>query len=442
MILLFELPIWFYDFGIDLQVFKSKLDKQNINLIIDLNSQEAKTEIDKRIDILSKVLTYKNGNYDYVASELSDDVKQHFLFRIISSQSNVCRQWFVNRETYLFKHRFKFIRNGLLKYEILKYFLKDSVQKINDVNDLNAIIPNCTSENKIKSIQIEIDKYKRIGTDKIVAVKWYYVPRLLSERRSDLLGIGNGWCITTTEELKDCLGLMFKNHIEQSIKSLQESTHQQSEIKELVNYIEDKIQKKSGIILTLEDTEKFMDTFPLCIIGLIHLMKSGKDLSYTECLQLGLFLKEAGLTLNDYRMFWYLYHPANKGIDFSTFLNNWEYHSDHIYGKQGSMVDYTAMGCLKSRSEGFCPFTEGNKKIALDLIKLYYNQKIDQDILNQHLTAIRRVLVKNPNMACTIELKLRLNSDEPLPVVSHPIDGYYQRFVSQLSQNERMKKEK
>ncbi|CAN0256625.1 unnamed protein product, partial [Ectocarpus sp. 12 AP-2014] len=62
-------------------------------------------------------------------------------------------------------------------------------------------------------------------------------------------------------------------------------------------------------------------------------------------LQYGLFLKGAGLSVDDAMAFWQAMFTKIMGLD--QFQKQYAYNVRHMYGKEGKRTNYTPYSCLK-----------------------------------------------------------------------------------------------
>lgn len=101
--------------------------------------------------------------------------------------------------------------------------------------------------------------------------------------------------------------------------------------------------------------------FPLCMQHLYHTLQSERHLRHAGRMQLGLFLKTAGLSLEESMLFWKsAFAPRTTG---EKFEKEYAYNVRHSYGREGRRKDYEAHACLKviSANPGVgeahgCPF--------------------------------------------------------------------------------------
>lgn len=103
--------------------------------------------------------------------------------------------------------------------------------------------------------------------------------------------------------------------------------------------------------------------FPPCMSALYATLKREKRLSHDDRFVFSLFLKEIGLNLTEAIEFWSRYYIEPPGKK-ATCSHTWQTHTSrltysvrHMYGQEGSRVDYTAHGCTQVQDNRLCPFT-------------------------------------------------------------------------------------
>jgi len=105
-------------------------------------------------------------------------------------------------------------------------------------------------------------------------------------------------------------------------------------------------------------------SFPACMRALLQGLRQQHKLKHMGRMQLGLFLKGAGVTLEESLAFWR--EEFTKVMPEKTFEQQYAYNIRHNYGKEGRRADYTPYACVKiiasgSSSQGAdlhhgCPF--------------------------------------------------------------------------------------
>jgi DNA primase large subunit len=86
-------------------------------------------------------------------------------------------------------------------------------------------------------------------------------------------------------------------------------------------------------------------SFPLCMQNLYGALKSENHLKHGGRMQLGLFLKGIGLSLNDALAFWKQSFARRTPPE--KFDKEYAYNIRHNYGKEGKRTTYTPYGCIK-----------------------------------------------------------------------------------------------
>ena len=107
-------------------------------------------------------------------------------------------------------------------------------------------------------------------------------------------------------------------------------------------------EKKNGprTQITADMIDKLASTsFPLCMRQMNDALRSTHHLKHGGRQQYSLFLKGAGLTLEEAMHFWRSHFT--KLIDGDTFDKQYAYNIRHNYGKEGKRTNYTPYSCIK-----------------------------------------------------------------------------------------------
>jgi DNA primase large subunit len=93
--------------------------------------------------------------------------------------------------------------------------------------------------------------------------------------------------------------------------------------------------------LTAKNTDFWSRCFPPCMVQLYKQLQAKHHLKHSGRLQLGLFLKGAGLPLDEALIFWKgMFEGSGK-----NFEKEYLYNIKHSYGKEGAKKNYSPMGC-------------------------------------------------------------------------------------------------
>lgn len=102
----------------------------------------------------------------------------------------------------------------------------------------------------------------------------------------------------------------------------------------------------AGGAITAADVRPLAHTaFPLCMRSMLAVLDTAHHLKHKGRLQLGLFLKGAGLPLDEAMKFWRsAFGPTCSGDDFDK---QYAYGIRFNYGREGKRADYTPYSCVK-----------------------------------------------------------------------------------------------
>jgi len=106
----------------------------------------------------------------------------------------------------------------------------------------------------------------------------------------------------------------------------------------------DEVDPEDSITLSNIETVG-LRSMPLCMRQLHHGLKKDHKLRYYGRLQYSLFLKGAGMTLEDSMIFFE--REFTKIMSSDQFRKDWGYNLRHIYGKEGKRVSKSPYNCMK-----------------------------------------------------------------------------------------------
>ncbi|MGQ4892524.1 MAG: hypothetical protein ACP6IP_08560 [Candidatus Njordarchaeia archaeon] len=382
--------------------------KKRIDLLVGLDNIEVK-------DLIKEL----SGDYAFVG---------HIALRITAALGNnkPFTNWFLEREADLFDKIFHSLPSKEVKLIIFDLFKKNILWGLNDI--MKKLFHNSTGEEIRLDVSSSIPKellrkIRFIGDEDLIAVKFEYVPSLV-RRRIGLLH--KGWLILPLGLLKWEIKRIFQNELSHRVKKLEEmkETDERYDVfKAVSEWILDYWKsKRVPFRTTLEDLSfkggklyKLEKFFPPCMRILMNKLRATGYLNHGERLQLGLFLKRLGMTLEEQLQFWYQIAVDNVGLSWDEFDKKAGYIIRHIYGKVGSMKDYEVPKCETIIKKYFCPFEAFNaEELKQNLNSI---ESIDDDTYNRIISFVKEQKYQS---ACSVFLSKLIKRRYNKPM-SHPL---------------------
>ncbi|XP_071943134.1 uncharacterized protein [Antedon mediterranea] len=137
-------------------------------------------------------------------------------------------------------------------------------------------------------------------------------------------------------------------------------------------------RRRNTLRMNLRDVDKNVEIFPLCMSHLHYTLRRKHRLRHFSRIQYTLFLKDAGVSVNDAIRFWKAeYCRPDHGKDgerrrsshsWSKDAKRYTYSIRHLYGLEGSRINYRSHTCtsiqkmsLGHGEEGGCPYKHFDK---------------------------------------------------------------------------------
>lgn len=274
------------------------------------------------------------------------DEASHFTLRLAYSRTEELRRWFVTQETALFR-----LRLEALPPRALELFLTDQ-----------GLIFDSDDGGK---------HYKIPFVDAL---------DLVARREAHL---SNGIVAVPAAKLQSIIVGRFRTALSKSLAKARlffESATSDPRLAPLLNNVEkhdaaaaaDDVPQGS---LTLEQLDAAAaKSMPLCMRNTHTALRRDHKLKHWGRMQYGLFLKAAGLSMEDQLRFFET--EFTKVMTLDQFNKEHAYNVRHRYGKEGKRVDYTAYGCYKiimdfapgpGDAHG-CPFKHSSKEDLASLM--------------------------------------------------------------------------
>lgn len=287
---------------------------------------------------------YKLKIDESIKENLSDatiDEVSHFILRLSYCQSEELRRWFLAQETYLFQHRLK----GLSKDQLAK-----SVRKYAQIKPIPG--------NEKDRLEKQLTKLS-LSPGEFAASNFYAVPfqQALDLVASRQCFLSKGYAYIPESKVMSILVSKFRTELSRELVLLSNANSFSSEdpeaervyplLKNLSNCMvnhdsEDHQGVSTG--LTAATADGMAVHMPLCMRQLQDGLKADKKLKHWGRLQYGLFLKGAGMSMEDALLFFQRHFSIVTG---EKFQKEYAYGIRHMYGKEGKRASYTPYNCSK-----------------------------------------------------------------------------------------------
>lgn len=282
------------------------------------------------------------------------DIISHFILRLAYCQTDDLRRWFIQYECELFRQKFQSIPDenkvNFLKECHLPY---ERLRKENFTDVREKLLAVLQSQRDPDASTLQEGKFKLF-----FEVPFEKVPELVASRK---VYLENGNAFLKADQLTALLVGHFRSQLSKCLiltarKWGEFSAGEQQRIAPLVESLHKRYlgpdygdpAKKSGANNQTSISELptlAEESFPLCMRHLYNRLRADHHLRYGGRMQLGLFLKAVGLSLQDALAFWKAeFAPRVPG---DVFEKQYAYTIRHNYGKEGNRRDYTPHSCMK-----------------------------------------------------------------------------------------------
>ena len=348
---------------IDSDIPPTFYDKIDDNIILDLTKLSELViqryillkDIEKFSQKKENIATYIKNNLPQTINwdnneNINNDVASHFLLAIIMCKNESDMKWFIRQETKLFKARL----DNQKKYSMYKILsklgieLSEYITKNNDSLDINKI-----------RFRI-INNPKKNENEKIYFCKFEDALNLVSTHEYYL---NKGNIYIPESDLQNLFKLVFEQKMEKTLNKIRTKTEsikkdrRKREIfllfeKEKENKMREEAEKmekempNDEKLRTMNDVDIVSERcFPLCMSLIERHINQYSHLMHFGRLQYTLFLKGAGLSVDEALKFFQKKYEKKTPID--KFEKEYAYNIRHSYGLEGKRVSYTPYTCEK-----------------------------------------------------------------------------------------------
>lgn len=326
------------------------------------------------------------------------DNLSHFIVKLAYSSRQDEINWFITQETRLFRAR---------------------ISKYNDKEWNNILQANLGFRYK-QLTEIDLQSLPFFDhTD--IQVGFYKVPFIHAYSLMPERFPVDGYIYVPQDQFCQVLSELFYTILEQSVKSMSSVEIDNIMLTKILQNIDtpqSQAYEAKNLDLDISNIEAAAQThFPPCMKRLYTALRTHHHLKHFGRLQLGLFLKGLGFSMEDAIRFWREEFCQTMTVD--KFIKMYEYSIRHYYGKVGKMADYNPWGCYKiTKFEGIgesehhgCPFRHA-QRTELHKILASYNLK-QPDIVN-----ISKKAYEHPQIAC-IDLFKATHETAPLELLEY-----------------------
>ncbi|CAL5398365.1 unnamed protein product [Camellia sinensis] len=361
------------------------------------------------MEILVRDMWKKNMSHPQASEVVNKDIISHFVLRLVYCRTEELRKWFLSMETTLFRYRFRLEGHEVQRALMAEF---DLPYKIVSNAEFESV------KEKLGQVARSIGPYSSNADTIYFKVPFEEVPELVASRRVFIL---KGHAYVAMHQVVSLVVTQFRSHLSKALvltnsalvltKRKWTSTIREREKDRLTPIVEalstsylgpDYSQAREFAEISLKDIDQVAkSSFPLCMRHLFEKLREDHHLKHGGRMQLGLFLKSVGLTLDDALAFWKAEFSPKVGAE--RFDKEYAYGIRHNYGKEGKRMDYTPYSCQKiiSSTPGIgdhhgCPFrhfSEENLRAALGKIGVANHAMED---------VIDKVRNRHYQLACTL----------------------------------------
>uniref|UniRef100_A0A5S6QZA2 DNA primase large subunit n=1 Tax=Trichuris muris TaxID=70415 RepID=A0A5S6QZA2_TRIMR len=318
------------------------------------------------------------------------DVQSHFVLMLAYANTAENRQWFLQQEVNLFRWRLE--TEGLSSVHAFLQMNGINYSPL-DIAEKEALWPQiyaATAYYKASSKEKSDVPSEEAQEEAVMKMDFFKVPfeEILDLVKTRKVMLHKGKAIVPHNDLIGIIVSIFRNNLCTSLANiaknscLMESDSRISALSQVSSMrgcsVHDYAELGDSKEVTVAMLDKLSVTsFPPCMRRLFHELKCQHHLRHGGRLQLGLFLKRLGLSLESSLKFW----QANFSplVDEQQFERHYAYNIRHSYGETGRRCNYSAYSCLKiimgsapgPQDAHGCPFKHCDAQVLRQLLSTW-----------------------------------------------------------------------
>jgi DNA primase large subunit len=340
-------------------------------------------------------------------SDSNVDVLSHFILRAAYCRTEELRRWFLTQEVYLFKHR-------------LERLPESSLQNILKKVNLNKV-----SKEKKDKFREQLLSVPGVTIGDFTSTPYYAIPftQALDLVASRSCFVNKGLAYVPLPKVVSILSAKFRMALSRSLvfaSAAFNEVEEEGRIAPLLKTMNshytgnNRYTEQSSLgdhDINAANIDSLSKSMPLCMSQLHAGLKREHKLKHWGRLQYGLFLKGAGMSMEESLIFFQ--REFSKIMTSEQFNKNYAYNVRHMYGKEGKRASYTPYNCKKiimgqppqSGEHHGCPYRHyDDQHLASLLQKLNIGTAADRgEILrlkrgnNHQLACLKHFEVMHPN---------------------------------------------
>jgi DNA primase large subunit len=257
----------------------------------------------------------------------------------------------------------------------------------------------------------------------------------------DGIDVDGGFVLVSLAQLRLLFAALYSSYLERKIAKLVRGRVTEKDVYVVSRDMYNQALQESGRqdrqnwdAVTLDDLDALAHrSFPPCMYGMFFRLRERHKLFHEGRLQLGLFLKGIGLSLNDSLVFWQRELERVVGLD--GFQKQYAYNIRYNYGKEGSgksRSSYTCLGILRHPEPAAdqvhgCPFRQWSRGDLASLLTAMWRDAASRTGrgtigIPDRIGALVDMGKEHPQVACKKWFELFRREADQAP--QRPIDYY------------------
>lgn len=300
-------------------------------------------------------------------TQVRKDEASHFLLRLALCEKSEYRTWLLATEMDLFTTR--------LMGTGVKFALR-AIQRVNGpkVTELSREELN-RFKLKLDSVARGPNRQRDVSDYNYYKVEFEEVPSLVRHRRVFLY---EGYAFVPARNVMDIVISQFRSKLSAALETARKArsiANEDPRMRSILKTIENRFTASDDAgrtfdvaaavdRISLNELNSSMDAMPLCMRNMLQRLKENHHLRHAARMQLGVFLKGCGLTMEESLRFWK--GEFSKGnISGDKFDKEYAYSIRHHYGKEGKRRNLMPFACIRIINErpgpsehNGCPYRE------------------------------------------------------------------------------------